>query len=296
MCGCGRWSRRGLGQAGGTHNGKVPTLSRPPALGLGPLLARGYVGFSEPSRGFGKWLMPPAVSVTLIVNLEGAFGGLPSAFVAGLDDAYSVVEVGGSVSCLDVKMTPPGAYRLLGVPMSELTGRVVDLCEVGGVAGRRLADEVREASSWERRFDLLDHFLLSRAERGPVPTAQVTWALRRLLDGRGRLPVSAIAEEVGWSHRHLIAKFRQQIGLPPKALSRIVRFNELLRRIRNSSDRVSWTELAYECGYYDQAHLNRDFREFAGTTPSDFLARCRPAGAIVGDGVNSVQDLAGRRR
>jgi AraC-like DNA-binding protein len=155
---------------------------------------------------------------------------------------------------------------------------------------------VREASTWERRFDLLEHFLIRRAEGGPVPAPQMTWALSRILDGRGRVPVREIAEEVGWSHRHLIAKFREQIGLPPKALSRIVRFNHLLQRLRTSSDQVRWVELAYECGYYDQAHLNRDFREFAGTTPSDFMRRCRPAGAIVGDGVNSVQDLAGRRR
>lgn len=271
---------------------QAATVSRRPAMALGPLLARGYVGFSEPEREFEQWLMPPAVSVTLILNLEGAFGGLPSAFVAGLDDAYSVVDIGGSVSCLDVKMTPLGAYRLLGVQMSELTGRVVDLGEVAGPDGRRLMDEVREASTWERRFALLDDFLLSRAECGPVPAPQVTWALRRLLDGRGRVPVRQIAEEVGWSHRHLIAKFRQQIGLPPKVLSRIVRFNTLLQRVRTSSDLVRWVELAYECGYYDQAHLNRDFREFAGTTPSDFITRCRPGGAIVGDGVNSIQDLS----
>jgi AraC-like DNA-binding protein len=72
--------------------------------------------------------------------------------------------------------------------------------------------------------------------------------------------------------------------------------NGLLERIRTSGDRVRWVELAYECGYYDQAHLNRDFREFAGTTPNDFLTRSRPAGVIVGDGVNSVQDLPAHRR
>jgi AraC-like DNA-binding protein len=283
-------------ESGRQERAQASTVSRRPAARLAPLLARGYVGFSEQDRGFEKWLMPPAVTVTMIINVDGAFGGLPGAFVAGLDDAYSVVEVGGSVSCLDIKMTPLGAYRLLGVPMSELAGRVVDLGEVGGPAGRRLAEEIREASTWERRFALLDHFLLSRAACGPVPTPQVTWALRRLLDGCGRVPVREIADEVGWSHRHLIAKFRQQIGLPPKALSRIVRFNVLLQCLRTSSDQLRWAELAYDCGYYDQAHLNRDFREFAGTTPNDFVKRCRPAGVIVGDGVNSVQDASARGR
>lgn len=271
------------------------TVSRRPAPGLAPLLARPYVGFTDPQPGVQKWLMPPTVSVTLIVNVDGAFGGLPSAFVAGLDEAYSVVDVGGSVSCLDVKMTPLGAYQVLGVPMSELTGRVIDLGELAGRAGRRLTDEVHETTTWERRFDLIDDFMRSRARSGPLPAPQVTWALRRVLDAHGRVRVTEIAEDVGWSHRHLIAKFREQVGLPPKMLARIVRFDALVQRIRTSSEPVRWIELAYECGYYDQAHLNRDFREFAGTTPTDFVTRCRPAGAIDGEGVNSVQDVAPRR-
>jgi len=93
-----------------------------------------------------------------------------------------------------------------------------------------------------------------------------------------------LADEVGWSRRHLIARFRQQVGLPPKTLSRIVRFAGLARRLE-APDRPGLARLATEAGYYDQTHLNREFREFTGTTPTSFSARQR--GGIE---VTSVQD------
>jgi transcriptional regulator GlxA family with amidase domain len=87
----------------------------------------------------------------------------------------------------------------------------------------------------------------------------------------GRLQVGDLADEVGWSRRHLIARFRLQVGVPPKMLSRIVRFGGLLRRL-DAPARPGLSQLATEAGYYDQAHMNRDFREFTGTTPTDFAA------------------------
>ena len=86
------------------------------------------------------------------------------------------------------------------------------------------------------------------------------------------MPVGALAQEVGWSRRHLVTRFRQQVGLPPKTIARVVRFEGLLRRVAGTGG-AAWSRIAAECGYYDQAHMNRDFREFAGTTPTEYLAR-----------------------
>jgi methylphosphotriester-DNA--protein-cysteine methyltransferase len=68
--------------------------------------------------------------------------------------------------------------------------------------------------------------------------------------------------------------YRRQLGLPPKVLARVIRFNRLLRRLDEEGD-VRWADLAVDCGYYDQAHLHRDFRQFAGATPAGFLAARR---------------------
>lgn len=253
----------------------MPTESwtvRPADARLRPLLARDYVGFSESGAAGEGWLQPPTSSVTVILNLGERFGGLPDSFAAGLADTWTWVERGDAVSCLDLKLTPLGAYTLLGVPMHELAGKVVDAGDLLGPAVQSLLDALREAPDWERRFRLLDGFLVRRAELGPRPAEAVAWAWRRLAESGGQVPVGRLAEEVGWSHRHLVARFREEVGLTPKTMARIVRFSRLLRSLEGG-EAVRWAELAVDHGYYDQAHLYRDFRQFLGLTPAAFLAQ-----------------------
>jgi AraC-like DNA-binding protein len=232
-------------------------------------LARDYVGFSEADVS-GCWRMPPTATVTVIVNLAETFGALPRAFVAGLEDEPAVVERGGVILCLDLKLSPLGAYTLLARPLDELTGHRVDLGEIFAAAGRRWVEAIAEAATWDERFALVDTFLLDRAAKGPQPAAGVVWAWRRLVATGGRIPIGRLAEEIGWSRRHLVTQCKRQLGLPPKTLARIVRFNGLLRQLRMTGQ-ADWARLAAEAGYFDQAHLIRDFRQFTGTTPTGFL-------------------------
>lgn len=244
---------------------------RAPDPRVGGLFDRGYVGFAQGPETRQRWLATPVPTVTVILNMGAAFGGYPRAFVAGLTDRCDVIEQDGAIECVDLKLTPLGAYRLLGTPLDELTGRVVDLHELlPELPLDRLAEQ-----TWERRFDLIDTMLCDRAALGPRPAGEVAWAWCRLTETHGGVPIGELAEEVGWSRRHLVAKFRQQVGLPPKTLARIVRFQHLVGRLTVSGP-VHWTRIAAECGYYDQAHMNRDFREFAGMTPTRFLARLTP--------------------
>ena len=242
-------------------------------------MSRDYVGFTLRDAPSERWLMAPTGTATVIVNLGAPFGGLPGSFVAGLEDTASVVEYGGSWSCLDLKFTPLGAYTLLGLPMEEITGQVVDIADVLGPEGRRMVEAVTAAPTWRYRFALLDDFLLRRAMDGPVPSAEVTQAWRRLTGSGGRVPIGALAAEVGWSNRHLIAKFKEQVGLAPKSLARILRFTHLLDLL-GRTEHVQWDRLAVECGYYDQPHLNRDFRDFTGLTPTEYLANVTPGAGV----------------
>lgn len=96
----------------------------------------------------------------------------------------------------------------------------------------------------------------------------------------GCLGIGRLAAEIGCSRKHLVAGFGSEIGLPPKTLARILRFARVLRRL-DGADRPAWAEIALDCGYYDQAHLIRDFRQFAGTTPAAWLRRRLPDGGGV---------------
>ena len=147
----------------------------------------------------------------------------------------------------------------------------------------RLAREVRErvlaAPDWAGRFAVLEEFLARRVRAAqapgrPVPRPEVSYAWDRLQQSYGTVSVADLAAETGWSARHLGEQFRAETGLSPKAGARVVRFDRARRRMMRQAagGRVVLAELAAECGYYDQAHLARDFRDLAGCPPSALLA------------------------
>jgi AraC-like DNA-binding protein len=141
-------------------------------------------------------------------------------------------------------------------------------------AGRRLQNAVRETRTWDRRFAVLDSFLSRGRRRGAPPVAGGDQPGSCLWPAIGRLPIGRIADDVGWSRKHLIARFGQQVGLTPKTAARLVRFDQVLRRVETRRT-ARWDQVAADAGYADQAHLIRDFHAFAGVTPTAYLERLR---------------------
>jgi AraC-like DNA-binding protein len=167
--------------------------------------------------------------------------------------------------------------------LADLAGQCVALEDALGRGGRELADRLREQRDWDARFDVLERFLIGRAAEGPAPTPAVAWADRRLRETGGNVQVGALAAELGCSRRYLTSRFSAEVGLGPKAVARQVRFAGVRERLERAPRRLA--EIAASAGYCDQAHLNRDFRELAGVTPTDFVARLIPGGGVLGDGL-----------
>ncbi|MEV0623393.1 helix-turn-helix domain-containing protein [Nonomuraea sp. NPDC050404] len=260
--------------AAGFEQARNPHIVGAPHPGLRPLLARSYSGYEAGSARRDHMVRPATASVSLILKICDS-PQRPPAFVNGGHDRFVTIEGTCAPSYLEVRLAPLGAYTILGVPTSEVSARLADLSELLGSDSDRLLEQVRAAPSWDRRFQLVDHYLLRRAQDGPRPAVEVAFAWKQLLASRGTAAIRTIAADVGWSHKHLIAKFRQQVGLPPKTAARLVRFNRLLACLDRSAP-PAWQQIAAECGYADQAHLARDFREFTGTTPTSFVDGSRP--------------------
>ena len=240
-----------------------------------------YVGYVERSAETVRRREVPQDQVTVILGFGTplSIGGAQLAahgcdsFVAPLSDAYAITEFSGVSRGIQIDLSPLATRALLGVPMRELDALVVDLQEPLGAFGPRLAEVLYDAPNWDARFDLLDRVIARRLETVAPASPDVVWAWRRLHETSGRLAIGALATELGCSRRHLVARFRDQIGPPPKTVARILRFGRVVRLLERH-DGTRLAELAQDCGYYDQAHLNRDFRELAGTTPSAY-AGCR---------------------
>jgi len=264
---------------------------RRPDPRLRRLVARDFVGFRQQVADVGSWLQPPVAVVSVIVTLEGPLraGGraLPGAWLGGLGGTCEVVEIGATHASLDLKLPPLGAYALCGQPLRSLAGEFVALDDLFGAPGQRLEERLREAEDWDGRFDVLERFLLDRASVPCWPHPMVAAAWSRLHETAGAVRIDALAAELGFSRRHLTTTFHEQVGLAPKAVARMLRFSQVRERLVRAPGR--WADIAYESGYCDQAHLNRDFRQLAGTTPTDFLASLTADHAIA-DGIPFVQD------
>ncbi|HEY4096039.1 MAG TPA: helix-turn-helix domain-containing protein [Baekduia sp.] len=256
--------------------GDWETVARPPHPALAPLVQRGYVGYRESGRPLAR-LETPHQAITVILNLGPpiavtGWAGTGS-FVAGLHDRAVVTEHQGEQLGIQMDLTPLGAQMLFGLPMGELSRRVVDL---DAVLSGELTERLADAPDWPARFALLDRVLLARLERAVAPRPDVAYAWARLGATRGAIGIERLCAELGCSRRHLSGRFAQDIGLGPKAVARILRFRRVLARLDEAGGAARFAEIAVAGGYYDQSHLNRDFRELASCTPREYLARRLP--------------------
>jgi AraC-like DNA-binding protein len=255
------------------------TFGRPAAGLRGHVL--GYCGYRERSGPLARReVANPAVVLIISLGPRLAVDGRTyTSFGAGVSDAPVITAHDGAQDGIQVDLSPLAAGRLLGVPMRELANQVVDLEALLGPAGGELAERLAEAPGWPARFALLDAALAARlAAARHEPPAAVAHAWRRLSATAGAVPIAALAAQLGYSRRHLAARFHEHIGLPPKRLARILRFERVAAGLRAGRELA---ELAYGCGYADQPHLNRDFRAFAGIAPSEYAASLLPEGGGV---------------
>jgi AraC-like DNA-binding protein len=213
-------------------------------------------------------VLPATAAVGLIVKIRDSAHRAP-AFVMGVHSEHLILDGACAPAYLQVFLRPLGAYTLLGVPMAELRGQAVDLADVLGVPGRTLAERLRAEPTWRGRAAVLDGLLMRRLEAGPRPAPEVRQAWRRLVATGGAVPIGRLAAEVGWSHKHLITRFGQQVGLTPKTAARLIRFDRVLRALDEPCPR-GWDRIAADAGYADQSHLVREFHTFTGRTPTAF--------------------------
>jgi len=191
-------------------------------------------------------------------------------FVAGVYDTWVTVESAQHSCALQVNLTPLGAHLVLQRPMHELTGCTYEVDDVLGGTGRVLAEQLGNLTTWPERFVVVEQFLRARVERATRAPAAVQWAWQHLCAQRGNVPITALTRDTGYSAKRLIAAFREHVGLPPKQVARLLRFEHLVACLEDPS-RVTWSTRALDSGYFDQAHMTRDFAAFAGCTPTAYL-------------------------
>lgn len=243
----------------------------------------GMVGLSERAAGTVRRRQPAGSLLPLVLSFgdplrvtdlsEGSGGGRLGSFVSGLGTGYANTEFDRRQDCVQVYLSPTTVGTVLGVPGKEIARQVVPVGEIVPAWGRELGERLASATTWEARFDLVEAALLGQlASRGTGPPAWVTWMWQQIRSTGGQARIGELVERTGWSHRHVTSVFTAHVGLGPKQLAGVVRFERACHDLGN----LPFAEVAARHGYADQSHLHRAVSRYAGETPQELAAAARP--------------------
>lgn len=245
----------------------------------------------------------PSMEVPLLLNFgephrhsnldSGEWSARDGAWIVGLHARHQLTQAVGERHFMVVRFTPIGAHLFLRLPMHSIANESIDLEQIDATLASAVMRRVGLARSWTDRFAAMESLIAQRIAETEMP-GSVDSVWRKLVVTDGRIALGSLDGELDCSHRTLIARFRTCVGFPPKTVARLLRFNRVVRSLDCSSrtranetvgkpylesthadDRrvaaIRWADIATHCGYFDQAHLIKDFREFAGNTPDAFL-------------------------
>jgi AraC-like DNA-binding protein len=244
-----------------------------------------YSDYWEVTGGFTARRELPGIEPVLIVNLGAPIeivGGdgetiridAGRAFVAATHVRAAISRSSGAQAGVHVHMKLATMRRLLGMPLDLLLDRAVALDTIAPDWGYRLGADLAEAKGAGGRAFALDDHLHRRLAAAPERDREIGHAVATLTR-RPDLRIAELARDLGWSRKRLGRRFREETGVGPRMFRRLARFGRLVARIQ-SGEAGGWAGLAVDSGYFDQPHMLRDFRDFAGITPREFVARALP--------------------
>ncbi|MBL7888301.1 MAG: AraC family transcriptional regulator [Bacteroidia bacterium] len=189
-------------------------------------------------------------------------------FISGQHKAFILIEANHS-SMMVTRFKPGGAYPFFDFPISKLNDTVKQLEPIWGDKVEKIRKAILIEKEIKKKFELVEEFYLSQLNKNIKRDESFEKVLYHLSENPQQSSIKELAEIMQVSQKHLITLFDKRVGLKPKYLARIYRFQKAIKKLEHQ-DKIDWIDLAHECGYYDQSHFIRDFLEFSGINPSDY--------------------------
>lgn len=232
-----------------------------------------------PINGAGRERILPDSCVELVFHFrdpylshfhDGQTALQPRSFVVGQMRRFLEIEPAGRAGFLAVRFYARGAYLFFHRPLREVAAGVVDLEDVWRDWAREWTERIAQAKDMAARVRFIERALLSLLSQNGRTEPAVDRALEIIEATRGQVRVDELAAEIGVSCRHLTRQFERAVGLSPKEFGRVSRFLHALQVMTAGRGR-SLTDVALDCGFFDQAHFNHEFRQLAGMSPGELL-------------------------
>ncbi len=239
-----------------------------------------YSGYYQNLEQLISRLHVPMARTMLILAVGDDLGARPvrrraatqnyQSFVIGIDAQPYISEHCGERYCIGVPLMPGAAQQLFRGAAPKFAHTTIALEDLWGKDARRLEAQLGELPGWADRFALVDRVLTTKiAASQHTLRPEILWAWQQIESYGGCISMRELARQLGWSDRHFIQQFRQQIGIPPKAAARQIRFAHAHQLLRTTQDQ-SLSQIALACGYSDQSHFTHEFHAFSGCPPATY--------------------------
>jgi AraC-like DNA-binding protein len=217
--------------------------------------------------------------ISALIDPMGDGGGIAPSLLIGIRSRFNIIDTAKLRSAMGVVFRPGGVHAFLGAPADAFHNKNVSLDSIWGSMVPSLRDRLCDANDPAEKFRVLEIALLEHLNERLQLNAAVRYALQEFARTSQIPKVRELAHAAGLSRRRFSQLFREQIGLTPKLCCRLMRFQNTLKLIASGAS-VDWAQLALAAGYYDQAHLAHEFRDFSGLSPSAYLASPSPSGSF----------------
>lgn len=192
---------------------------------------------------------------------------LAPAGITGIADRYKRFRNSAGIGTVLVYFTGTGFVHVASLSAHALFDQSLSLDEVFDKSSvARVEEQLSLATTDARLIQVVERFLVAHL-RDLSSDKPIDEAVRLICQSQGTLPIKALSETLCLSQSPLEKRFRQRVGTTPKKFASIVRFNAVLNHL---SQPQSLTEIGYACGFFDQAHFIKDFKQFSGLTPEQF--------------------------
>ena len=222
--------------------------------------------FPSPPQPENRLFFYPYDRISCKNYADGSTTDLPHSMLLGPQLSRVDLSVGYHMLVIYVGFHPCGLHRLLGIPLCEMIDQTIDARMILGREIEEVTEQLYETRGYDQMNAIVQRYLLQKASRlkQELPVDQV---LVGMLQKGNLVNIDKLSQEACVSVRQLERQFKERIGMPPKYYARLVRFSRAWD-LRERNPHFSWSQIAYACGYADQMHMIRDFKEFVGVTPT----------------------------
>ena len=188
---------------------------------------------------------------------------------SGMHKNYLSISAHPDSEMLVVQFKPQGAYPFFHQPINQYNDKVIPAEQIFGASILNTRKAILNESKTEKKFEVIEKWLTNRFQESLIPNEALTNIVMAMQE-QPQVPLHQVTADFPNSHKHLIDEFKKYCGLTPKIYHRILRFNEILQLI-HKKEKISWSNIAYQCGYTDQSHFIKEFKAFSGFNPQEFI-------------------------